>query len=498
MPTRRQLGQPPEFRIYGPGVDQVNPDRPPQEVVDAVREPQEENMAAVPNNAVGGAMLFPGAGSRENIDFAAEAGSKLYDRATATLYPKKEDKKYDLAADRAKGFLEKVHARARESNMLPLFMITIEGENDPRNFLENPHAITMDQVRSHVERHIVRYTCRRTQEDTMLYKMIESSLNEKANSKVLVNKRNYTTRLVPAPCPAILANQDLDGLPRQAQAAMNVEYYSGLLLLKQVISDSSVETASTTAAMERKMMNLNQIMIDSNYDIVKFHDEINDTQTELAKRNIAMTPSVTLLFDAYEKCVAEEFIHLLRTSKISHYAGTNVMTAPVLMATMEESYRSLLNDNKWTTAGETPNLVALQGQIKSLQSKLDGVQSGKSSKKDQKDNKKDGKANDGKKKDDWKFKNPKNKTTIKKDGKTFNWCKYHGDGGKWVEHSLDACRLNPNNPGYKPPKDKDQKSKKDKAGKEDEKKKKSKKEKKSIQWKTALKASTNGNDSNSS
>jgi len=44
-------------------------------------------------------------------------------------------------------------------------------------------------------------------------------------------------------------------------------------------------------------------------------------------------------------------------------------------------------------------------------------------------------------KDTWKTKNPSNKATEEKFGKTYHWCKHHNQGkGMWVLHKLEDCK----------------------------------------------------------
>ena len=59
---------------------------------------------------------------------------------------------------------------------------------------------------------------------------------------------------------------------------------------------------------------------------------------------------------------------------------------------------------------------------------------------------KDKTGSQGKKIPKWKLENSKNVTNLKKEGKTYHWCKWHNDNkGQWVLHHPSKCKNCPKN-----------------------------------------------------
>jgi hypothetical protein len=191
--------------------------------------------------------------------------------------------------------------------------------------------------------------------------------------------------------------------------------------------------------------------------IVELQDNIPElnvfikTQTQgLEARGEKTDDLLVNLFKAYKACGDEEFVGWVKFKENAYNEGAP-LTPIELMSLADNKYKTQFESGQWMqTTKSQKRIVALTAQVTSLSAKKpDGKMPYNKGKYQPKVKGFDKKKKGGKGSDkdyQWTKVGPMAGQPTKKDvnGKHFRWCTYHddkGSGGKWVTHTLAACKV---------------------------------------------------------
>ena len=128
------------------------------------------------------------------IDYTTKEGAALYDKATKSLYPDKDDY-FDLSSDRLMHFIDKIRARGVSTGW-DIFTIryTEGGVAITKDLLNSYGEIPLDGVREYAATIITAGT-RQTQEDHQLLECLQNSVSEDATNTRTESEMRYCQEL---------------------------------------------------------------------------------------------------------------------------------------------------------------------------------------------------------------------------------------------------------------------------------------------------------------
>jgi hypothetical protein len=337
------------------------------------------------------------------IDYTSSEGQRIFREGAKSLFP--ESNKFALTADRIQTFLQSLKVRGSLNGwdfrvntgtlLIPEF----------KSLVDSYGEITLDQIRETVRDDIMARDIRRRQTDNMMHACILASLTEQASAVIFLKINEYK--------------------------AQNGED-SGLLLLKLVISESTLETKSTVNHLWGKLTTgLPGIMAGHSNNIQLFNRDVKVIQEDLRARGQNPDNILPQLFSTYYSCEGTNsplgrFIEFLENS---YNAGT-AMTASDLMRQVEEKYKELKERQLVQGPKKDEELLALKAELDAI-------------KKTPKRNNSESGVENKQKKTKWMFVKPKDgESKTKKVGdKDYHWCDGKDDAHKpkWVRHHPRDC-----------------------------------------------------------
>ena len=156
--------------------------------------------------------------------------------------------RYNLHQEKTQNFLNRIPDRCKDKsvsvNQVPSTADQI-GVVDPRtkNFCEKHGELPMDHLRAFVQSYTGQAT-RAAQDDYILKMMIKNSLTEKAYQTIVADRAAYMVN----------------------------EVESGLLLLKVVLEEASVNTAQDPELLRTQLAQAKQYFSKFKYDVPEFSD----------------------------------------------------------------------------------------------------------------------------------------------------------------------------------------------------------------------------------
>ena len=205
------------------------------------------------------------------------------------------------------------------------------------NLLNNYGELSLKQIRTH-ETNYIALPDRRAQETNLLFHCLQNSLSNKASAKINLWKEQYTI-------------QGFD---------------SGLLLLKVIIQESSIDTTATISATRTKLSNLHPALPNLKHSILDFNDYVKSLVANLTARGERSTDLLNNLFKGYEACFDNNFIKFIKRKK-ELYKECSPLTADKLMILARNKYDSLIEQGKWNTPSEQDTkILALKSKIKEM------------------------------------------------------------------------------------------------------------------------------------
>ena len=355
--------------------------------------------------------LTPARVNTTPLDYTMKEHQVLYKEATKSLYRDSEPA-FDLTTDRLHGFLGKVATRAQVSGWNLAIVIDLT-TGDTRSLIQHYGEVTLEDVQAQVATFDMTQTLM-AQHDQQIHACIMASLNQAALDLVALKIRKYL-----------------------APSGEN----SGLLLLRLVITESTLETKSTTNHLWAKLTaGMPEIMAGHGNNIVDFNNSVRAIQATLRARGQDPDFILPQLFAVYSTCEGGDspfgrFIEFLENS----YNNGVDMDSEALMNKAEEKYEELTERHLMKTVKKNDEIVALKAQIEELVA---------NSKKDKGTDREPGNGGGNRRKQTaWMFLKPKEgeATTKKVNEKDYHWC--DGKNGshkpKWVRHHPKDCGKNP-------------------------------------------------------
>ena len=355
--------------------------------------------------------LTPMTVNHDPIDFSEAGNAKMFVKATTAL----ADDKFDLEPRNLKFFLDKLGERSKDYGWTTTILSIPEDAavaNSPkRNLLNGYGSISYNQVRNHVETYLDTET-RDAQDSYMLAKAIMESLTKPAHERINLHRAKYAIGTNHTPC--------------------------GALLLKVVISETHQDTNATTKHIRERLRDLHTYIVKIDSDIIKFNQYVKLQMENLAARGATTQDLLTDLFRAYKQASDQKFIEYIELKESDYEDGSDI-TAEQLMTLAQNKYQTKVENGTWNAPSEAEEkIIALEAEVKKLQSKKET--SGKGKGKGKGDKKKDKKDKKEKfVKPAWTKVAPKEGEAKTKtvDGKEFNWCSTHQ---AWVRHKAEDCQ----------------------------------------------------------
>ena len=210
-------------------------------------------------------------------------------------------------------------------------------------------------------------------------------------------------------------------------------------MLRIIIRESIVDTNATQHHLREQLSKLDQYAIRVNGDIEKVNQHAQDVLNSLTARGATTQDMIPNLFKAYEAVPDKAFKAYILKKKDDYDEGFEI-DAQKLMKLAENKFKMLIEDGLWQAPDEqAEKIIALEAQIKKIES---NKSKSKTKKSDKKSNKEKGKS-DGKKSDKpaWMSAPPKagesGKKTVDGDAKPWYWCPKHES---WVRHTPQECK----------------------------------------------------------
>lgn len=395
-------------------------------MADEEEQELEEEFPPQPIFALAPALV--GAGANIPIDYATRAGQSLYAQATSELPYVFEGKNSSL-----KAFLQAVRDRSSDAGWEDIFDITTgqdnEGNNINRSLLTNWGEITLQHVRDNAVADYIGLQNRNSQVSHQVYQCLKKSIAQEVADRMVTETNNYY----------------IEGVP------------DGPSFLKTIIQIYSVKTKATTAQIRIKIADAHHLIVEREYNIDSFNNEINGYIQSLSANGEQTQDLFAHMSKAYKLVPDRQFNAYINGKIDGHNDGTAVLTTVELMDLAKGKFDELDDNGEWMKKDHTQEqLVALTTQVQELEERNKNLQ--RKSKKNTYEKKKGTSTSTTKKKSDkknkskntgkwaWKDIKPRANQSQEKtfEGKTYHWCPHHE---MWTLHHPSECRQNRGNSG---------------------------------------------------
>lgn len=221
--------------------------------------------------------------------------------------------------------------------------------------------------------------------------------------------------------------------------------FSGNLLFKILMRESSVDSTSTLQLLQQRIQDLYLFMPTVSNDVVKFNIHVKKQIEALNARGHIPQNLLLNLFKAYLTCPDTKFNGYIQRKEDAFHEGAD-LSSNRLMTLAADKYRSLKENGEWEAPSpEEEKIQALEAALAKLKKQGKGKGKGKGKGNDKKGQVKDKDKEKGKRgrEDKWRFENKSGQKTITKDGKKWYWCSKENGGkcqGAWRRHSPSDCK----------------------------------------------------------
>ena len=191
-------------------------------------------------------------------------------------------------------------------------------------------------------------------------------------------------------------------------------------LIKVLLLDCEVETASTNFYVQAQLGDLEQFMVSIEYDVIAFNKHVSELVRKLRQGGEESHDDVLFIYmhvmRAYLICPDADFLLAIKLQKIKAESDPKLLTLPTLMIVAQKTYQTLLQEGTYN-APQTheSRLVALAAKYGTLNVKHgNGNSKGK------------GKERERPKKPEWTSKAPTDGVLTKTvNGKSYHFCTFH-------------------------------------------------------------------------
>ena len=354
------------------------------------------------------------------IDYSSDQGIKLYKSATRPLY--EDGNLFSVNEEGARDFIGLVGTRARQFSWHDSILeVPVDNANplgDTLSMLTNHGQLSLDHIREHVATYVAAES-RAAQESTALAQMLNDSLSKAGRDKVTTRRDDYT----------------VNGIE------------SGVLLLKVIIQEASIDTNATISTIRTQLSELDKYMVKTGYDIDKFVTHVTKLEEGLAARGAISTDLLNNLFKGLLAAKDHNFHKYILRKEEEYEEGSSNLTPAQLKTLAKTKYRILVEKGQWNApSAEEEQIVALKAEISALKGVKGSSKDPKTKPKKDHPKKKQGTGDSDSQDIDqtdesWRLIAPsKDKIDEPKQIKnvtvTYWWCAHHK---KWVRHKTDDC-----------------------------------------------------------
>lgn len=373
-------------------------------------------VAAAPNgavvhraaNAVGGGAaaaataavpfaLSPIDSTRGVINFRTKHGKELYKSATLPL----SQDQFGCDPLELRDFLQLLSYRAASCGWDKSILLIPVRSGSPfstnKSLLDKYGEIPIDQVRAYELTFIFSQT-RQAQDTYMLAQCLMASLSQEGRQKVTPEENKYVLH-----------------------SPTGEKLYSGILLLKIIITKTTVEGAAASRNTRKQLAKLDTLIPKLGFDITLFNTKVKEHIHDLLAQGQTSEDLPFNLMKAYKVVPGETFKIFIQNLQTK--MDDTPMGVEQILETVESKFKSLQLDDDWNVPTATDQkILALEAQVERQGKLLKDKKDGKGNKKGAKKNSAAKHPKKEKKKFDRTVK-PKNPNKpIEINGKTWHWC----------------------------------------------------------------------------
>ena len=217
------------------------------------------------------------------------------------------------------------------------------------NLLTHHAQISIEMIREY-ELLYVNSENRERQDMHCIYTCVMDSLSQEGRLKVLTEKEKYTIPSDPA---------DEDSEPA----------YSGNLLLKVVLTKSSVDNRSGAYSIRMKLSTLDGLIVTLSYDIEKFNLQVRQYIEDLSRRGETSDDVTFNLMKAYKVVPIKEFTTFIDRMKDENdgFDDEEQYTPQSIMDKAENKFKILSNEGAWDSKlKESNEIMAIKAELEKL------------------------------------------------------------------------------------------------------------------------------------
>ena len=326
-------------------------------------------------------------------------------------------------AKHATSFIDKIRNRSNHIQCTDIFMVTND-EGERISIFDKWQSIELPKVREEaMERWQVNDW--KKQASYITGKVIMESLGEEFRARVIQHNNDYQIE------------------------AHGTKQNDGPLLLKVILDLVYIQTDMEGFTIRETLSKMN--LKDYKYDLIEVHKKVMDLIAQLRSTPDEISDNATKLHlvNIYKTAKSDKFCDFIE--QLQNFGRLPRPNELIKLA--EKKYQQLVDDGLWLAPSKQEQLLAFKVENEKLKKENKSLKKSKKRKSREPSKKSNNKKpRRGSRNDDWITIAPKKheKTTIERDGKTWNWCKFHN---KWViaksakfgEHNSDTCLLNPKN-----------------------------------------------------
>jgi hypothetical protein len=260
--------------------------------------------------------LTPAQAVRDLYNFTTTKDAKIYKMATDPLTTK-----HNGTIETLRPMLDELYMRVKDFNWTSLIVIE-DDHKKPCDLILQNRALTIENILASASTYLGKQT-RATQDNYMMVTCILASLDTEGSKALRNSQYSYSK----------------DG---HACAA---------LLIKVLLLDCEVETASTNFFVRAQLGNLEQFMISVDYNIMDFNKHVSELLRKLRQGGEETQDDVLFIYmhvmRAYLICPDTDFLLIIKLQKIKAESDTTLLTLPILMIAAQKAYQTLLQEGTY-------------------------------------------------------------------------------------------------------------------------------------------------------
>jgi hypothetical protein len=260
--------------------------------------------------------LTPAQAVRDLYDYNTTKDAKIYKMATDSLLTK-----HDGTISTLRPMLDELLLRVKDFNWTSLISI-LDDDGKPCNIILQNRALSIENIICAATPYLGTHT-RMAQDNYMMVQCILNSLDTDGAKALRSSQYSYTHGT--EPCAA--------------------------LLVKVLLLDCEVETASTNFYVRAQLGDLEQFMVSIDYDVIAFNKHVSELLRKLRQGGEESHDDVLFIYmhvmRAYLICPDSDFLLAIKLQKIKAEADPKLLTLPTLMIVAQKTYQTLLQEGTY-------------------------------------------------------------------------------------------------------------------------------------------------------